>query len=53
MRCPTYIGLAHDHEKALTDHFVRYAKTAKKVDMKRIKSATWKILTQASSEVCY
>merc|ERR1719347_2104279 len=29
---------------------IGYAKTAKKVDMKRIKSATWKILTQASSE---
>ena len=30
---------------------LRYAKTAKKVDMRRIKETTWKILTQASSEV--
>ena len=31
----------------------RYAKTAKKVDMKRIKSVAWNILTQASNEVLY
>jgi hypothetical protein len=30
---------------------IGYAKTAKKVDMKRIKAVTWAILTQASSEV--
>ena len=30
---------------------IGYAKTAKKVDMKRIKSVTWNILTQASNEV--
>ena len=30
---------------------IGYAKTAKKVDMKRIKSVTWSILTQASNEV--
>ena len=30
---------------------IGYAKTAKKVDMKRIKTVTWAILTQASSEV--
>jgi len=29
---------------------IGYAKTAKKVDMKRIKSVTWSILTQASNE---
>merc|ERR1719384_2311218 len=29
---------------------IGYAKTAKKVDMKRIKEASWRILTQASSE---
>lgn len=29
---------------------IGYAKTAKKVDMKKIKLATWRILTQASSE---
>merc|ERR1719370_2212828 len=29
---------------------IGYAKTAKKVDMKRIKEATWRILTQASTE---
>lgn len=29
---------------------IGYAKTAKKVDMKRIKSVTWNILTQASNE---
>ena len=51
MRCPTYIELAHEDVNWII--FFRYAKTAKKVDMKRIKSATWKILTQASSEVCY
>jgi len=32
---------------------IGYAKTAKKVDMKRIKEASWRILTQASSEVCH
>ena len=30
---------------------IGYAKTAKKVDMKKIKEVTWNILTQASSEV--
>ena len=30
---------------------IGYAKTAKKVDMKRIKSVAWNILTQASNEV--
>ena len=30
---------------------IGYAKTAKKVDMKRIKHVTWSILTQASNEV--
>ena len=30
---------------------IGYAKTAKKVDMKRIKNVTWSILTQASNEV--
>jgi len=30
---------------------IGYAKTAKKVDMKRIKAVTWNILTQASTEV--
>ena len=30
---------------------IGYAKTAKKVDMKRIKAVTWNILTQASKEV--
>ena len=30
---------------------IGYAKTAKKVDMKRIKQVTWSILTQASNEV--
>ena len=29
----------------------RYAKTAKKVDMRRIKNIAWSILTQASTEV--
>lgn len=30
---------------------IGYAKTAKKVDMKRIKAVAWNILTQASTEV--
>ena len=30
---------------------IGYAKTAKKVDMKRIKAVTWSILIQASTEV--
>ena len=31
--------------------FCSYAKTAKKVDMKRLKVVAWSILSQASNEV--
>lgn len=31
--------------------FYSYAKTAKKVDMKRLKVVAWSILSQASNEV--
>ena len=35
----------------IDDIFCSYAKTAKKVDMKRLKVVAWSILSQASNEV--
>ena len=40
-----------NYHSSLMNIFCSYAKTAKKVDMKRLKVVAWSILSQASNEV--